>query len=301
MKLDARTAAGKAGSRTARRWGWLGGAALLCAVGALAPLGTAATAETALQVTINGKPMTSSGPQVTASLLYDGSDQWLLTVTNSAKNPAGEDITEVDGAVDASLFRQHAFYINVVSAQDADAADTISVSSQSGVSFSFSNAPVNSCFNPKTAQRSFTCPTVFGGFGSGSTQEYVITATDTDEALPLLSSIDVKMKLGACTGEGHTRRLGAAADDDCAQPGVARIAKARIAKSAGRATFSYAAPHARTYVCELLSHKRVVSRTSCTSTHGYTRLRAGTYFFVVWGVNRAGIARTATVYGFEIG
>jgi uncharacterized protein (DUF2141 family) len=299
VKVLARSAAGSA---TARRWGWIGGAALLCAVGALAPLDAAATtAETSLQVTINGKPMTSTGPQVTASLLYDGSDQWLLTVSNAAKNPAGEDITEVDGSIDPALLRQHAFYINVVSAQDTDAADTISVSSQSGVSFSFSNAPVNACFNPPTAERSFTCPTVFGGFGSGTTQEYVITATDTDERLPLLASIDVKMKLGACTGEGHARRLASVADDDCAQPGVTKIRKATIARSAGRATFSYTAPHARTYVCELLSKKRVVGRTSCTSAHGYAHLRAGTYFFVVWGVNRAGIARKATVYGFEIG
>ena len=84
------------------------------------------------------------------------------------------------------------------------------------------------------------------------------------------------MKLGACTRDGHTRRL-ASTDDDCAQPAVTRIAKARIAKSAGRATFTSAAPHARTYVCELLSHGRVV------------------------GMSRAGIARKATVYGFRIG
>jgi hypothetical protein len=303
VKVHVRTAAETAKSRTARSRRWIGGVVLLlCAAGALAPVGTAGTtAEQQLRATINGKPMTSTGPQVTASLLYDGSDQWLLTVSNAAKNPDGENITEIDGAIDPNLLRQHAFAINRVSAQDTDAADTISVSSQSGVSFSFSDAPVNVCFEPRTAQTSFTCPTVFGGFGSGSTQEYLIIATDTDEQLPLLISIDVKMKLGACTAEGHVRRLASAGDADCAQPGVTKIAKATIGRSAGRATFSYAAPHAKTYVCELLSNKRVVSRTSCTSSHGYTRLRAGTYFFVVWGVNRAGVARKATVYGFKIG
>lgn len=71
--------------------------------------------------------------------------------------------------------------------------------------------------------------------------------------------------------------------------------------AAGSPTASSAAPHARTYVCELLSHERVVGRASCTSTRGYTRLRAGTCCFVVGGVNRAGIARKATVYGFKVG
>jgi hypothetical protein len=276
-------------------------AAMLICVGAVAAHEAAArTTETTLRVTVNGAPVTSSGPQVTATLSYDGSDQWLLMVSNSAKNPEGEDITEIDGGIDQSLLSKYGFRINVVSAQDTDAGDTISVSSQSGVSFSFSNAPVNVCFSPKTSQTSFSCPTVFGGFGSGSTQEYVITATDTDEQLPLLSSIDVKMKMGACTGEGHTRRLASAADADCTQPGVTKITKATIAASAGRARFSYAASHARTYVCELLSNKRILGRTSCSSAHNYSGLHAGTYYFVVWGVNRAGIARKATVYGFKI-
>jgi hypothetical protein len=278
-------------------------AVLVCAVGAAAPLGTAGTtADHPLQVTINGKPETSSGPQVSAELLYDGSDQWLLMVTNSAKNPDGEDITSVDGAIDPGLLQQHAYVINRVSTQDDNASDSIVASSQSGFSFSFSTAAVNVCFEPKAPQTSFTCPTVYAGFGAGMTQQYLLITTDTDERPPLLSSIDIKMKIGACDPpQTGTRELSAARDDDCALPGVTKIKKANVRKAAGSATFTYAAPHARTYVCELLSNKRIVSRTSCNSAHGYARLRHGTYFFVVWAVNRAGIAKKATVYGFKIG
>jgi hypothetical protein len=273
---------------------------LICAVAAAAPLGAAGTtADHALQVTINGMPETSTGPQVSAELLFDGGDQWILTVTNSAKNPDGENITSVDGTVDPDLVQQHGYFINRVDAQNDNASDTIVASSQSGISFSFSSAAVNVCFEPRVPQTSFTCPTVYGGFGSGMTEEYVVIGNDSDARPPILRSIDVKMKIGACDTHTNTREL-SAARDDCALPGVTTIKKAKVVKSAGRATFTYASPHARTYVCELLSNKRIISRTSCGSAHGYTRLRGGTYFFVVWGVNRAGIAKKATVYGFKI-
>ena len=72
---------------------------------------------------------------------------------------------------------------------------------------------------PQTAQESFACPTMYAGFGSGSTEEYVIITNDTNESLPVLSSIDVKMTIGACAVQNHTTRRLAAAADNCAAAG----------------------------------------------------------------------------------
>ena len=62
-----RAAAGATPQRRVRRI-WI--AASICAVAASAAFGAAGTAAAAppLKITINGKPMSSSGPQVTADL-----------------------------------------------------------------------------------------------------------------------------------------------------------------------------------------------------------------------------------------
>jgi hypothetical protein len=297
---------GSAGRKTAgpvkSRKGRLSRRAAICAVVAVAVLGSARTAAagTPLQIGVNGKPMSSSGPQITATLFYRGTDQWLLTVINSSSNPDGENITEVDGAVSQAA-RQQGISINRVAAQEADAGDAIVAAPQNGISLMFTNAPVNGCFMPNNPQTSFTCPTMYGGFGSGSTEEYVLTSNDTNEKMPLLGSINIKMTLGACTGDHQTKRSTANAADDCAQPGVTKIANAKINRTTGAASFTYQAKFATKYVCELLYRHRIEHRTSCASAKTYARLDPGTYFFLVWGANKAGVAKKATVYGFKIG
>ncbi len=284
-----------------RGWRSIAGVTTVCALGALATLATAGTAaaETSLQVTINGKPMTSSGPQISATLFYRGTDQWLLTVTNASSNDDGADITEVDGAV-AQAARQKGIVVDKVAAQADDPNDTFVESPGNGISLTFTAAPVNACFEPQMPQTSFACPTMYASFGPGRTVEYVVTANDMDANLLPLTAIDVRMRLGSCPGEGHERRL-ASATDACALPGVTTIAKASVDRKAGKASFAYKAGHAKTYVCELISRSRVLHRTSCGAAKAYRSLSAGTYFFLVWGVNQAGIAKKATVYGFKVG
>jgi hypothetical protein len=301
MDAQTRSAGREAAGQTTRRWPrWSRIAASICVVGVLAVLGTVdtATAGTPLQIDVNGQPMSSSDPQVTADLQYDGSDRWLLTVTNPSSNPAGENITEIDGAVSQTALQQGIF-INVVSAQSANAADSFVVSG-GGISLLFSSAPVNACFQPPAAQESFTCPTMYGGFGPGSTEEYEITSNDTTESLPLLASINVTVMNGACTGHKNAQRSLAYAADNCTQPGNTRIAKAKINQKAGAASFAYKAKYATKYVCELLHDNHITHRTSCGAAKSYAGLDSGTYFFLVWGANRAGVAQKATVYGFKI-
>jgi hypothetical protein len=141
---------------------------------------------------------------------------------------------------------------------------------------------------------------MYAAFGPGSTEEYVLTTNDTDKNLLPLNSINTQMETGSCPGDVHARRIASAADD-CAPPGVTTITKAKIEQKAGKASFSYKAAHAKTYVCELFSRNRVQHRTSCTGAKTYAGLSSGTYFFLVWGVNRAGVAKKATAYGFRIG
>jgi hypothetical protein len=272
---------------------------LIFVLGALTGLSAAgsATAGLGLQITINGEPLSTAGPQVTASLTYDGSDQWLLSVTNSSSNPAGDNITEIDGAV-GQAGAQQGIVINRVSAQSTNSGDTFVVSGSSGISLLFSSAPVNACFMPQAPQATFACPTLYGGFGAGSTEVYTLISTDAVATMPLLDSIDVKMSMGACTHKNGPRQL-ASASDDCALPGVTKITRAKVGTRA--ASFGYTAKHATKYVCELLYENRVVHRTSCGASKTYTGLKSGTYFFLVWGGNRAGVAQKATVYGFKAG
>jgi hypothetical protein len=298
VSTTGRTTAGQ-GAMRRRRWS---GAAALFAVAALAALCAAgtATADTQLQVTINGKPVTSSSPRITAELLYRGTDQWLLTIVNASSNDDGENITAIDGALDQAV-AQRGYFINEVAAQEADPGDAVVGSVGNGISLSFTTAPVNVCFQPSAPRTSFSCPTMYAGFGPGSTEEYVLTTNDTDTNLPPLTSIDIQMKIGVCPANGHMRRIASAADADCPLPGTTTITKAKVEKTARRASFSYKAAHAKTYVCELFFRNRVQHRTSCSGAKSYAGLSSGTYFFLVWGVNQAGIARKATVFGFRIG
>ena len=288
-------------STTMRRRGWRTRAVTICAVGALTALGTAGTAAAApVPININAQPVPAADPQITADLFYRGTDEWILTVTNSSANPDGENITEIDGVV-AQPALAHGVFINRVSAQESNPGDVLTGSIGNGISISFTQATVNVCFEPATAQESFTCPTMYAGFGPGSTEEYVLTTNDTTESLPVLGSITVQMSVGACVELKHGQRQTASAADNCALPGVTKIVKAKINQKSRAVSFTYKAPFATKYVCELLSDKRIVHRTSCGPAKGYAGLTSGTYYFLVWGADRAGSAKKVTVYGFKIG
>jgi hypothetical protein len=140
---------------------------------------------------------------------------------------------------------------------------------------------------------------MYGGFGPGSTEQYVFATNDVNDNVPLLNSIELKMMIGACTVV-HSRRL-ASADDNCTPPGVTKIEKAEINQHSGTAFFGYKASYATNYVCELFYKNRMVHRSACGEGRAYHGLvHPGKYFFLVWGANAAGIAPKATVYGFEI-
>ena len=272
------------GSRVgAGRWRGVALMGALTAVGTLAVGVGSASAVPLPPITINGAAPSATGPQVDATLDYDGDSEYLLTISFPASNAVGDEITSVSGQ-----FNQAANPGNSIEEVSEEAGG------QDAGPFSFfaSEAP---CGPAHGGQMSFSCPNFFGGFGPGGQQGYDIDTTLNGQPDPLSSIAITVAECGQSSGD-------AVPADVCAPPGAARITQSRIDRRAGTATFRYRASHATHYECELVAGRKLKYRARCGSTKRYAhRLPRGRYAFIVWGVNAGGGSAKAAVKRFRIG
>jgi hypothetical protein len=272
--------------------GWLLRAVVFAAM--LSAFAIAAGPASALSlppITINGAPPGANSPQVNATLDSQGPDGgggalYILTISFPASNPVGDEITTVSGTFNTAEANGHGFSQVEEAVGTADPGALFSV---------FANqAPCIPAGAPN--RESFSCPNLFGGFGPGAQQSYILdTNQNQNDPTPLSG---VNLTIAMC---GHAASDAVIADK-CAPPGPTKITSAKIDQAAHTAAFHYVAKHAVHYECELLDSKGVKYRASCGSTKKYGNpLAPGKYIFLVWGVNNGGGTAKAAVKKFTIG
>ena len=220
---------------------------------------------------INGQPASQvHGLQVQARLVPSGGGDRLEVIDES--NDPAEMVTEVDATINSQSVGLT--YARPDRGTDADC--NLHGSSAVG------------------------CP-VMGTFGTLPMRfRLVYSESDYSGGLDTVNVIFNFGSIGLCAGDAADARVAhARVADKCTPPSKTRITQAKINRNT--AFFRFTARLATKFECELVRNGKIMFRHSCQSPKPYANpLPRGTYKFIVWGVNRAGIDRRPAQKSFKI-